>query len=1329
MPEPPPQPEPEPGLAGLALGLAPGGPPAAPQAPFVQPPEVVPEPVIAQEPPPTAAPERDLFLTDLPGSLLRGVQEQGAVIEEVKALGSASEYAIARGPDVAIAMVRVLEVNDLTEEEYDALSSDDRLFAISKVLQEPFPGTSNAALQELTFRERPTKVRPLQALINVDRAGVELGAAGITGARIAAEEAIPGGGRPSLKAVREGGLGGAIERSEDVGFNIPEQVPVVGGGRVRAAEIANPLNLIPLPFIDPAVAKLLSIPLRFLSRTGGRLTAAALKKLGREAADKALDESLDATTRAALRGFSQEAEERIARASVLTPGEAAEVRGLTGVPGAARDLPTGLPARAATVEPGAAPAVRQAVPAPPARPDPITGDIELAGGTPLTRAHLQERTAANVAQGAVQQGTSAKPGRDAREAWRLWDGANKRAALHRATVKADTYDLFDDAAIKVVKDSDDQSDQVIEILERMHAGGAERGPVGQFRPGERAPIQSIYDQFDEGTVRLIVADPDFEMIALPEYFAHQFKVQKVPRGPFARGLQLRPGFLRKRKLTGALGEILDARPDLDLITWDPVAYVERHIASVDNYINSLEVIRGLKAKGHIVPEKGAPAAFRTPDIAPFRVRQTLQGWVAQPDVALTLEQMFNPSGLDKFGFLKLLKNVRESAFRVKVFGGAFQLIDYSFRDVGLGLSELVRGRPVGAVRAWASPIKAVARSVTPGLDRRLTRLADANQKLTLLYDNGLAAGVDPSISDEAIRGLGGFIPETVGGKQIPGARGLQQVIDFMGGGAYEKFHRETLEQAGLVLLEKNLKKGIPLEEAGRLAVEETNVFFSSIPNWQSAVRSKTGRDLLKFPFFATGELEGWFRLPFQAPAGFAGIIGSTVIMAEMLQKLFTGNWLTLDQLNPYEVRGETTGLKEKLPIIGKGGFNPTFLRPELPWKGPLGRTLYLDLLGQSDTPFRFALDPEFATTTRLGQFPRLGFDLAAVLHGDAPAFGEVVEGPADAARFAFQQVSPIAASGLAGTETGRIGATGAGIQSGGLNILAEGLREVLARRFEDKIGREFNPEAPTDWEEARNDPTLRPIVDAMQRYGLGSLTPREEREASGRLGAVGTEQAEQGFDAVSDRVRRGEFGDLSEDNQGRKAIWDTVGDIRTGRRAVFKASAEAFQKETERKAGRQVRTATGRALEKMDAVFDRHPNLFTEEDWSAFEADVERSLTTREQAIVERETGLGRHRLEESWHALNVGLEPYYEIPAEDATGTRARENWRQQHPQQDAQLWVLGRVSRVLTERAANIGQRLGRRAFGQAVQPSRGAPSGGGFGAPGFGGDLGGNGFKAGF
>ncbi len=275
-------------------------------------------PTLPEEPRLAAEPDRDFLLTNLPGSLKRGVQNQETVIEEVKALGSASEYARSKGPDVQQALARVLEVNDLTVEEYDALSSDDRLFAISKVSREPFPGTSNAALNELAFRERPTKVRPLELPRNVEQAGREAGAVATTAIRIAAEEALPGEGRPSLEAVREGGLTGAIKRSIDV--------PV-------APDVLNPLNLIPVPIIDPLVARALGLTFR----VGQRITRSLLTRLGREAAEQATSETLDAGTRIALREFSEEVE----RASVLTPGEAAEVRGLTGAP-----------ARAAPVEPG-----------------------------------------------------------------------------------------------------------------------------------------------------------------------------------------------------------------------------------------------------------------------------------------------------------------------------------------------------------------------------------------------------------------------------------------------------------------------------------------------------------------------------------------------------------------------------------------------------------------------------------------------------------------------------------------------------------------------------------------------------------------------------------------------------------------------------------------------------------------------------------------------------------------------------------------------------------------------------------------------------------------
>ena len=139
-------------------------------------------------------------------------------------------------------------------------------------------------------------------------------------------------------------------------------------------------------------------------------------------------------------------------------------------------------------------------------------------------------------------------------------------------------------------------------------------------------------------------------------------------------------------------------------------------------------------------------------------------------------------------------------------------------------------------------------------------------------------------------------------------------------------------------------------------------------------------------------------------------------------------------------------------------YNTKFLRTELPGRGPGGRKLYLDILGQADTPFRWVFDPVFATQSRLAQIPKLAIDIVTLSAGGVPAFAEKVESIPDALKFAAQQVSPISISGLVGTERGRIGLGGAGTQVGGFNVSAAPLRERLARAWGKETGSPCNPE-------------------------------------------------------------------------------------------------------------------------------------------------------------------------------------------------------------------------------------------------------------------------------
>ena len=910
-----------------------------------------------------------------------------------------------------------------------------------------------------------------------------------------------------------------------------------------------------------------------------------------------------------------------------------------------------------------------------------------------------------AARPASQEGADAvrnmmtSPHREARDQWQLYAGSVKQAERDIRVWGDDTYELFGDAGLDVVRRSDRQPDEIVELMEGMWGDETARGKVGGLRPEAQEAAQSVYDQFDDAGARLKAVDPDFEPKMMPDYMPHLFKVVK-PGQAGKRGFQLSPGFKKARELKGGLAEILEARPDLDLVTWDPVDYAKRAVLAVDTHIASLEAVRALKAKGLIV--KGAKEGWRTPDIGAFKGGQKLQGWTAEPKVAQVLEQMFGPDAFDQHGALKLAKTTRETLFRAKVFGGAFQLVDYTFRSVlGLGLSEFARLRPGGAVRAWASPLKAVARFAVPGLDRRMTRLANKNPKMRALYKYDLAAGVDPSIGDQAIRGAGSIVPETIAGRQIPGARGLQQTIDFMGGGAYEKFHTEILEQAGLVNLEKNLAKGMSLDDAAKAAVEETNVFFSSVPNWQSAIKSRTGRTALKFPFFATGELEGLFRMPFQAPAGFAGIIGGTVIMAEMLNKMFTGKWLSADQLNPYTVRGDDDTLKGKLPVVGGGGFNPKFLRPELPWKGKDGRPLYLDLLGQADTVFRFALDPQFAVETRLGQALTIPRDVTAVLHGDAPPFGEKVESPADAARFVAQELGPISASALSGTESRRIGTLAAGVQAGGLNVLAAPFADVTAERIASALesGELKGPYDRTPTKRSQLSNTDKVIFDELHPSEFEDREPDDARSFMFDAFKQRDELNEEARNELLADGRAGRFGNMG-DQDGRREFWDEASDIQRESVGQFLLIQRQFRKQVEALGDRDVLSPVMRLVEQYFDLQERHSKRRTDEEWAAYEAELQRAFTPEQLVDVKGQLGVGDHDLEVFWDELWGFTEGYHDLPEKG----RQRESWRRQHPDGDAALFLLGRVSRTMSPQAGRLVQQGGQNIWGTNIATSRG-------------------------
>ncbi|KKM90334.1 hypothetical protein LCGC14_1239670, partial [marine sediment metagenome] len=249
-----------------------------------------------------------------------------------------------------------------------------------------------------------------------------------------------------------------------------------------------------------------------------------------------------------------------------------------------------------------------------------------------------------------------------------------------------------------------------------------------------------------------------------------------------------------------------------------------------------------------------------------------------------------------------------------------------------------------------------------------------------------------------------------------------------------------------------------------------------------------------------------------------------------------------------------------------------------------------------------------------------------------------------------------------------------------------------------------------DGSDAQKFRELHPELIARQEEQFAGA-PGDDQGRYFRLTEAADDGALENFGRIQESASTGVYGDFSEQD-ARRTMWDSFKDTLTRRAGSFETAERRYPSVVEELRNEEAISPTGRALKKYFELQRRHSNRETEEQWAAYEADLERTLNARELRDIERQLVVEDHDLEKVWHDLNDGLEPYYEIPAEDdARGSRggnAREEWRRQHPQQDAQLWVLGRVSRVLSTRAANIGQRLGRRVFGQSVQPSRGGRSG---------------------
>jgi hypothetical protein len=428
---------------------------------------------------------------------------------------------------------------------------------------------------------------------------------------------------------------------------------------------------------------------------------------------------------------------------------------------------------------------------------------------------------------------------------------------------------------------------------------------------------------------------------------------------------------------------------------------------------------------------------------------------------------------------------------------------------------------------------------------------------------------------------------------------------------------------------------------------------STIPEWQSVLTPRL-RQLARGFCFSPGETEGWFRqtlgalLPNKTGALYRtqwlgyGIFAA--FWAETINLAFTGHLLDPMQYVPIIRNPET----------GTWGYNTQFMRPQLAgdgpagrihsFRGPAGRSLFLDLLGQGDTPLRFLAAPSFAIKSRSSTPVNTVYSIirGKTMFGNLPITRKGM-----LPYIAEEMAVPIPVSGAL-QERGTIGWPGAVIQATGWNVSAEHLSDLRTR-----IAKQDYPKSPD-----------------VQSKGFPGLTPAQEIE----FYLNHPELKKAGEQAVKDAAARGQ----------RWALYRVETDRNYDTFNAFLETGTGLTPEQQRELYNTARTT----LATQNAVVDRtYPDVVKANDERRAKYgpanEVERLLGER-QAIYKRfedpATGLtpevSKDALYQALDSWEGGLTKGQLQAVDDATGLREAPQWVKDYRKDMAQLknyWPIG--------------------------------------------------------
>ena len=499
-------------------------------------------------------------------------------------------------------------------------------------------------------------------------------------------------------------------------------------------------------------------------------------------------------------------------------------------------------------------------------------------------------------------------------------------------------------------------------------------------------------------------------------------------------------------------------------------------------------------EGMLVPSKNGEAVQVNRYFVPNKVAGELESqWGHAPKWNLPL-----PGDREPIDVLGLALNGLNLTKRTILSFSAFQHIDM-FTRAGISSSTPAGLRRLAPLKMLPLTARIIAASFYKGDFQGLGRKAvqkraldetpltdDFDISFKMIAEEGWNYGGDTSIITRS--GIEAF-EDISRSQKLKGVIGNARLIKdrigngirFWESGLFEGVYAETQMFMLENFIVPKLRRIHPTETAQQIAAraaDEVNVFTSSLGSWQNTFRSPGSKMAMRFAVFSPNETESWLKMASRTVTGdskrlyqdyWIGYFVWLSAVSNAINYMNTGKFLPLDSYSPLTVTSDQDG---NIPFNTR--YNSKFMSPEIGY-GRNGIPLYLDIVGQGDTPFQWMFSAPSALTSRTSPLVSLAkpFVLKETFYGNP------LDSLLSQVGYAALQTLPIGAMQsiewlreyneiikqvIPESETG-IGNMGRGLQLSGFNVRKETTKELLneiARRagFEKDF---FDWQKPNTW--------------------------------------------------------------------------------------------------------------------------------------------------------------------------------------------------------------------------------------------------------------------------